>query len=74
MTQRVHGHALVDVCLFCGGMDCAVQLPRAERVDGIEARNQRQQILLHGRQVETLERFSVVEVPVRPDGQGLQLR
>jgi len=36
MAQRVHGHALVDMRCLGSGMDGAVQLPRAERVDGIE--------------------------------------
>ena len=36
----MHGYALAEVCLFCGGMDGAVQLPRAEWVHRIEARKQ----------------------------------
>src|SRR5258705_93782 len=40
VAQRMHGYALAEVCLFCGGMDGAVQLPRAERVHRIEARKQ----------------------------------
>src|SRR6202049_5282827 len=39
VAQRMHGYALVDVCLFCGGMDGAVQLPRAERIHRLEARH-----------------------------------
>src|ERR1700692_3050222 len=40
VAQRMHGYALAEVCLFCGGMDGAVQLPRAERIHRIEARKQ----------------------------------
>jgi hypothetical protein len=36
VAQRVHGHALVDLGRLGGGMNGAVQLPGAERVDGIE--------------------------------------
>lgn len=35
VAQDVHGYTLVDPRQVCGGMDGAVQLPRAERIDGI---------------------------------------
>src|SRR5258708_25397515 len=40
VPQRVHRDALVDVRGLRGGMNGAVELPRAERIDRIEARKQ----------------------------------
>ena len=36
VAQRMHRYALVDLCGFGGGVDGAVELPRAQRVDRIE--------------------------------------
>jgi hypothetical protein len=36
VTQRVHRHTLVDVRGFGGGMNGAVQLPRAQLIEWIE--------------------------------------
>src|ERR1700761_6630353 len=40
VAQRVHGDALVDIRCLGGGMDGAVELPRAERINRIEAGKQ----------------------------------
>jgi hypothetical protein len=40
VAQRVHRHALVDLRGLGSGMDGAVQLPRAERIDGIKSGKQ----------------------------------
>src|ERR1700680_2865178 len=62
VPQRVHGHALVNVCGLGGGMDGAVQLPRGERVDGIEA----------GKQPPALEHATLRMGHPPPDAQALE--